>query len=134
MTLGSNSPVEWHFSIKKIGETLYRIEAKAQMDKGFHIWAMEAGGDGSLIPTSVTIEAPETVEWQTAWTESKAPLVQTLDFIDGPIRWHEQTVIFSRDFKGRKAATLKGNATFQACNDQMCFPPDAASFSLVLPE
>jgi hypothetical protein len=121
------NPVHWQFSIKKMDNDLYRFEAKANMDAGFHIWAQDPGGDGTLIPTSFTAEALQG-GWVGDWKESTQPKTEKLEFIDGAIRWHEKSIVFYRDFKGKKGDKVKGAVQYQTCNDVMCLPPAIENF------
>ncbi len=121
------NPVHWQFSVKKMDNDLYRFEAKATLDNGFHIWAQDPGGDGTLIPTSFTAEELQG-GWSGDWKESAAPKTAKLDFIDGAIRWHEKTITFYRDFKGKRGDKVKGAVQYQTCNDMMCLPPAIENF------
>jgi len=127
------NPVHWHFSVKKLGnDDTYRFEAKATLDNGFHIWAQDPGGDGSLIPTSFTAEQLQNGGWIGDWKEATNPRTQKLDFIEGDIRWHEKTVTFYRDFKGKRGDKVKGAVQYQSCNDQMCLPPAIENFVVMV--
>ena len=121
------NPVHWQFSVKKMDNDLYRFEAKATLDNGFHIWAQDPGGDGTLIPTSFTAEELQG-GWAGDWKESNQPKTQKLDFIDGAIRWHEKSITFYRDFKGKRGDKVKGAVQYQTCNDIMCLPPAIENF------
>lgn len=121
-------PVHWQFSVKKTDNDLYRFEARATMDNGYHIWAQDPGGDGSLIPTSFTTEALQNGGWSGDWKESTQPKVQNMTEIEGAVRFHEKTVTFYRDFKGKAGDKIKGAVQYQSCNDRMCFPPAIENF------
>lgn len=129
----SASPVMWDFSVTAPEAGTYRIRATAVLQPGFHIWALDAGGDGSLIATSFTMIDLQQGTWVGEWTESKDPVIETLEFIEGAIRWHEQKVTFYRDIKAPAGSEVKGSVVFQTCNDQMCFPPEDLEFELELP-
>jgi len=102
------------------------------MDKGYHIWAMDAGGDGSLIPTSISVEEPDEFSWEGDWKELRKPQEQTYEFIDGKVFFFEDSATFTRDFKAKKGITLTGEAEYQTCNEQMCYPPASEDFSIEL--
>ncbi len=121
------NPVHWQFSVKKMDNDLYRFEAKATLDAGYHIWAQDPGGDGSLIPTSFTAEAVQG-GWVGDWKENAQPKTQKLEFIEGAIRWHEKNITFFRDFKGKHGDKIKGAVQYQTCNDKMCLPPAIENF------
>lgn len=127
---GKQAVVHWDFSVTKKGKDTWTLKAKATMDKGYHIWALDAGGDGSLIPTTITVEEPEDFSWEGEWQEVRRPKEQTYEFIDGKVFFFEDSATFTRDFKAEKGTTLNGSAEYQTCNDQMCYPPATADFSL----
>ena len=129
----AQSPVHWSFIIQKKSNGEYRFEAHAIMDKGFHIWALDAGGDGSLIPTSFVSESLAKGSWTSDWKEQAPPIVQTLTFIEGAVRWHQQEITFYRDFKGAPGTRIKGGVEFQTCNEQMCYPPATELFDTKAP-
>ncbi|MFA6059231.1 MAG: protein-disulfide reductase DsbD domain-containing protein [Taibaiella sp.] len=128
----SNNPVHWTFSIKKMDTDVFRFEAKATLDKGYHVWAQDPGGDGSLIPTSFTAEQLQNGGWTGDWKEVEQPKIAKMDFIDGAVRWHEKTVTFYRDFKGKRGDKVKGAVQYQSCNDKMCFPPAIENFVVLV--
>jgi hypothetical protein len=124
----ANNPVHWEFSIKKLGDDAYRFEAKATLEKGYHVWAQDPGGDGSLIPTSFTAEQLQNGGWSGDWKEMEQPKITKMEYIDGAVRWHEKAVTFYRDFKGKRGDKIKGAVQYQSCNDKMCFPPAIENF------
>lgn len=128
----NKSPVSWHFEIKKTSNGDYRLEAMAIMAQGFHVWAQDPGGDGSLIPTSFTAEQIPNGKWIGDWKEVESPKTQTLEFVEGAVRWHEKSVTFYREFKAPKGSKIKGSVQFQTCNDQICLPPAIQNFSVLV--
>lgn len=127
-----NNPVHWEFSVKKLGDGAFRFEAKATLDKGYHVWAQDPGGDGSLIPTSFTAEQLQNGGWVGDWKELEQPKVAKMEYIDGAVRWHEKVVTFYRDFKGKRGDKVKGAVQYQSCNDKMCFPPAIENFIVLV--
>jgi thiol:disulfide interchange protein DsbD len=128
----TNNPVHWTFSVKKMDNDVFRFEAKATLDKGYHVWAQDPGGDGSLIPTSFTAEQLQNGGWTGDWKEVEQPKVARMEYIDGAVRWHEKTVTFYRDFKGKRGDKVKGAVQYQSCNDKMCFPPAIENFVVMV--
>ncbi|KAA5534749.1 hypothetical protein F0919_09050 [Taibaiella lutea] len=127
------NPVSWQFSIKKMDNGAYRLEAKATLANGFHIWAQDPGGDGSLIPTSFTSEQMQSGKWINDWKEMESPKSEKVSvFGDAVVRWFEKTVTFYRDFNAKKGDKIKGAVQYQSCNDQMCFPPAIQNFMVVV--
>lgn len=132
-TTKAESPVNWQFSAKKLDNGDYRLEAKAVLSGGYHIWAQDPGGDGTLIPTSFTAGQIQNGKWIGDWKEIETPKVQKLDYVDGAVRYHEKTVTFTRDFKAKSGDQIKGSVQYQSCNERMCLPPAIQNFSVVAP-
>lgn len=126
-----NNPVHWQFSVKKLDNDLFRFEAVATLDKGFHVWAQDPGGDGSLIPTSFTAEQLQG-GWVGDWKEQEQPKAAKMEGVDETVRWHERSVTFYRDFKGKRGDKVKGAVQYQSCNDKMCFPPAIENFLVLV--
>jgi hypothetical protein len=131
-TTAPANPVNWQFSIKKLDNGDYRLEAKAALSQGYHIWAQDPGGDGTLIPTSFTAEQIQNGKWMGDWKEEQTPTVQKIAYVDGAVRYHERTVTFFRDFKAKKGDKIKGAVQYQSCNEKMCFPPAIENFAIVV--
>ena len=127
---GRQDVVHWDFSVIRKSSNTWTLKAKATMDKGYHIWALDAGGDGSLIPTAIAVEEPDELTWEGEWKEIRKPREQTYEFIEGKVFFFEGSATFTRDFKAEKGITLTGSAEYQTCNEQMCYPPTSAEFSL----
>lgn len=126
--------VGWKVEAKPVNadKTEYVITAKAIMQNGYHIWAMDAGGDGSLIPTSITLS--DNISWKDEWTADQKVHAETLEFIEGTVYSYSKTVTFTRHFILPKGIhKLNGMITFQTCNESMCLPPEDVPFEIALP-
>ena len=123
-------PVKWKFNIEKVKGDTYIIKATANLSAGFHIWALDPGGDGSLIPTAFEFEDDDLIQWKEEWKESPKPDMQELEYVDGAIFWHENKVVFTRAFISENPMPINGFVSFQVCNAQSCFPPEDIEFKL----
>lgn len=123
-------PVEWNVRLKTIDGNTFQIIAEAKMKDGFHIWALDAGGDGSLINTGIVVDAD--LDWvEQQWQSDRRPRSETYEFIEGKVNYFEKQVQLSRTFKAEKIPEIiKGTITYQSCNEAMCLPPKDHSFSL----
>lgn len=99
------------------------LQVKATMDMGFHIWAFNAGGDGSLINTNLEIIAPKAVNAE--WKSLETPKSEMIEFMDeAPVNYFENAVTFETtipSLKGIKQIEVK--VLYQTCNAEMCYPP-----------
>ncbi|WP_158605934.1 protein-disulfide reductase DsbD domain-containing protein [Taibaiella sp. KBW10] len=130
------NPVSWKVTVQATNKehTEYQLTAKATIEKGFHIWALDAGGDGSLINTAIELQTPS-VSWKSdTWASDKEAHKETLEFIEGPVFSFEKSVSLTRVFSiAQKTKKIKGTITYQTCNESMCLPPEDFVFELDLP-
>lgn len=127
--------VSWTVDVRYANKenTEYLVTAEATIKSGFHIWALDAGGDGSLINTAVVTETPS-ISWLNEWAADRAPHKETLEFIDGPVFSFDKKVKLSRIFKvDANTKKIKGTITYQTCNESMCLPPEDVPFEVNLP-
>src|SRR5690606_39531643 len=114
----------------KIGDGIFEIIATATINDGFHIWDLDAGGDGSLINTSIEVKDAAKFEMVQPFKSMSEPTILDLDFIEGAVRWHDNKVIFKAVYKVPKGSNIHVVITYQACNHEMCFPPEDLDFNL----
>ena len=123
----SQNPVRWEFKLIPEQGDNYKIQATAYIQDGFHIFALDAGGDGTLISTEFEISD---VQDTTEWTSVRKPKTIQLDFIDGDIYWHEKKVTFNKIVELEDASEISGEVYFQVCNEEKCLPPATEIFTL----
>lgn len=128
-----DKPVNWKVEAKKVGENQFQISAEAKMKDGFHIWALNAGGDGSLINTNIDLTS-KGITWNDhTWNASKRPKSERYEYIDGAVNYFERSVTFTRNFTVKAGVNkVEGQITYQTCNEMMCYPPQDIPFSLEL--
>jgi thiol:disulfide interchange protein DsbD len=125
--------VQWSYKVMARPGNSYELQATATIKEGYHIWALDAGGDGSLIATAFDTK-DDNIKWQDGWRENAKPQEHTYEFIEGAVRYFEHTVTFSRIFTvAGSAKAISGTVTFQTCNDRMCLPPETTGFEAGLP-
>ncbi len=114
--------VTWKFDMKPSSDNTYLFSATATIEKGYHIFALDAGGDGTLMNTEFEIDdySDAPVEWRVV----PQPKTVVLDYVDGDIYWHENKVTFSKVITLEGDATVfTGTVTYQICNEDKCLPP-----------
>ena len=128
----AEQPVKWQVTVQHLGNDEFQLVAKAKMKPNFHIWALDAGGDGSLINTSIETSSEDELDWtDKTWKSNKQPKTETFEFIEGAVHYFENEVVFTRNFKVKEPVTsIKGTISYQSCNESMCFPPDDIPFDV----
>ncbi len=123
------TPVKWTFSSKKINDCEAELIFKATIDKGFHLYAMDAG-EGP-ISTSFTFEKNPAVSLVGKVTEPKPKKVMDPNF-GVELEFFENEAVFRQKVKILKDGKthVKGGVEFMSCDDKMCLPPEILEFSL----
>lgn len=128
----TTSPVKWNFKAKKGHEANeYQLIFSAQLDKGFHVFAPEPGGDGLLIPTSVTLTHPELFTTKSPLIPQRRPVTKEMEGV-GYVNYYEGEIEFILTVHTDKTNTVQGTLSFQCCNEAMCFPPRDIPFTINL--
>lgn len=128
-------PVEWTVHIKALeAPQQYQLVAEAKIEDGFHIWALEAGGDGSLINTEVVMDDDHHYIWlEKEWQTNQAPTPIDLEYIDGTLFWYEKAVTIYRTIISEVSMPVEGSIIYQVCNEQYCYPPETHAFKTMIP-
>jgi hypothetical protein len=126
------SPVKWTFSSKKGNNpNEYIITAKANIQKGFHVFAPDPGGDGLLIPTEMNVENKDKFKNVGNLIPQRRPITKEMKGI-GMVNYYESEIEFHLTVESENPGTVIGVMSSQACNDLMCFPPTDVEFNIKL--
>lgn len=123
------NPVSWDFSVKKNDKGQYDFVAQARIAEKWHIYAMQPGGDGSLIGT--TLQFDKSVKLLSQPKELTPAREETL--LDDRVRLHSGKARIGATLNGKPGDKVSGTVEYQACNDMMCLPPKTQTFTLTLP-
>jgi len=127
----NQSPVIWKFDVKKSSENTYTIYSTAIIEKGWHVFTTEPGGDGLLIPTAINIDENKGITISKPFTLDGKFVTHDMEFV-GKVNYVEGIGQFTITVISKTATTLKGLLTYQCCNEKMCLPPTDVPFSVEL--
>ena len=128
-SLSASKIVSWKYVLKPVEGNVYQFTATAVIEKGYHIFHLDAGGDGTLINTEITFN--DGTETDGEWSVTPAPKVIQLDIIEGDIYWHEKAVSFSKTVALPEGVRmLSGSISYQVCNEEKCLPPATLDFQV----
>jgi thiol:disulfide interchange protein DsbD len=129
------SPTRVHLSYatKIISETNAELIITAKMDKGWHIYSMNPGGDGSLIAPEITFTKNNEVELIGSATE-KGKLETQDDAGIGPYHFFENKVVYTQKIKYKNKIKIKGEFYYQTCNENGCLKPTSVDFVIDMNE
>ncbi len=127
------NPVKWSVSAKSLDYETYEVLIKATIGKGYDIYSHNTPDDLGPIPTVIRIEKSNDFQKIGGLTfigkERKM-----MDLIwDAEVAKFSGEVTFVQKIKLLKdQAVINGFYEAQACNDEMCFPPDGDDFKITL--
>ncbi len=131
-------PSKWTLKVSQTdgehrpGEKAYKLEFNVSLKPGWHIYALDPGGDGTLIPPSFHFADSASVR-PDEMVEGSRPQEATMEGIDGKVRFFDGKATFFTTVSAKKGRVIKGTYTYQLCNNQMCLPPKTAPFVFKIP-
>lgn len=123
-------PVKWNFTSKKIDATTYELHMKATVDRGWHLYAQEAG-EGPVPTTFELNRNPLVVPVGKIREVGKLHKAFDKNF-DSELKYYENEVSFVQKVtvKGKAATKVKGKVQFMVCDDHQCLPPKDVDFAI----
>lgn len=125
------NPIKWSFYTKQNNDLSYTVYAKAIMEEGWHVFALDPGGDGLLIPTQLTIAENKAII-KKGKVEVEGDLVKANMEGIGNVNYYEKEVIFKQKITVTNQKKVSGTISFQMCNEHMCLPPEDLNFTVEL--
>ncbi len=121
-------PASWKYEVRKTDTGDFFV-FMLNLEKGWHIWAMEPGGDGFQIPPSFLFDDNNQVEiLGPAMEKGKRETVE-MDGIDGAVHYYSNTVEYIQPARLKpETRQVSGRHVYQVCNDRMCLPPVEKDF------
>ncbi len=125
-------PVTWSFGTEKTGDNKFDIVMTAEIDNGWHLYAMDIA-EGGPIATSFTFEEPSGYALEGKPVAIDKPEVKFDNSFGMDIGMHSVRAGFRQKITVTQyPATVKGFVTFMSCDDKQCLPPRDIEFSLVI--
>ena len=110
-------PVAWSTSVEQIAEGEYRIDFKASIEEGWHMYDL-GPYEGGPLATAFTFDPIEGYELVGAVTANKESVRQMDEVFEMEIGHYEGDVVFSQVVKAPQGADVKCMVEWQACSDQ----------------
>jgi len=126
------NPVKWSVGFKKVSATEAVILLKANVEQGWHIYGLNVP-NGGPISTSFTF-TPGNGAKVNGKPAAKEPKTKYEDVFKMDVPYYNGEVIFQQKVKlaNNKPTTVKGVATFMACDKERCLPPDEYEFAVTI--
>lgn len=116
-------PVEWSTSVEKTTEDTYILVSKANIEKGWHLYAQDVPEDGP-IPTTFLYNLDSEVALLGQTKELEGHIVDDPVFLM-KIKYFEQYAEFRQTIKvsSNTITSVIGEVEFMVCDDTRCLPP-----------
>ncbi|PZF74784.1 protein-disulfide reductase DsbD domain-containing protein [Taibaiella soli] len=124
----AQDPTTWTYEVKKKSATEYDLVFHLQLQAGFHIWALNPGGDGLQIVPSFTFDKNANLELVGKVHENGRPTRSKMEGIEGSVNYFSGSVDYIQTVKMKKPGKVTGKHEYQVCNDMMCLPPKDKNF------
>ncbi len=117
------NPVKWKTTVVKISDTEYELQAKANIEIGWHLYSQNIP-DGGPIPTHFNFSKSASYQLIGNVIEGKGKTVDDKVF-NLRIKFFEKETVFKQRIKAlaTKPFQIKAEVEFMVCNDQNCLPP-----------
>ena len=110
-------PVTWSSSVEKISEGEYRVDFKASVADGWHMYDL-GPYEGGPMATAFTFDPIEGYELVGEVKPSKESVREMNEIFEMVIGSYEGDVIFSQVIKAPEGAKVNGVVEWMACSDQ----------------
>ena len=110
-------PVAWSTSVEQVADDEYRIDFKATVAEGWHMYDL-GPYEGGPMATTFTFDSIEGYELVGAVTANKESVREMNDIFEMEIGQYDGEVIFSQVVKAPEGATVNVLAEWMACSDQ----------------
>ncbi len=127
-------PVSWTFSSSEMSDAAVELQMKADIEDGWHLYALELPSDQGPIPTSFEFDESadfalvDKVQQGKYKTDYDPNFMMDLHFFDVEALFRQKI-----ERKNSKAFSVSGMLTFMVCNDEMCLPPEDVYFDIDVP-
>lgn len=126
------NPVKWTFTHKNLGNGEYELSFSAAIDKGWHLYALNAKGEESMTATAINYQSLSGLELIGDPTQP-APISEYDSIIGEQLNYFYEQTVFSQKVRLLSSpSTLKGSVEFTVCNENGCLPPELAEFEFEL--
>lgn len=127
------NPVKWNYSIVKVADKTYDVKITAILDKGWHLYAQDAGEGPE--PTTFTFAANPMFKLEGKVKEVGKLRKEYDPNFDSELKFYSNEVTFVQRIKMRSAVStvVNGSVNFMVCNDRKCLPPKDVPFSVKVP-
>lgn len=123
-------PTTWSFKTKKISEGEYELLINCKLKPEWHLWSLNPGGDGMLVPPMFTFSKNKDIEVVGKIKESGKKISKEFPGTDGITHFFENEVSYTQKFKAKANTVFKGSVRYQSCDHGQCLKPEEKPFEV----
>lgn len=125
-----SDPTTWSFKAKKVSGADYELIINCKLRPEWHLWSLDPGGDGMLVPPSFTFEKNSNIEVVGKIKEVGKKISKEFPGTDGITHFYENEVSYIQKFKVKANTVFKGSVNYQSCDHSQCLKPEAKAFEV----
>ncbi|WP_165836240.1 protein-disulfide reductase DsbD family protein [Taibaiella soli] len=122
-------PTTWSYEVKKETADHYELIFHLKIKEGWHIYAFDPGGDGSLLPPTFNFDKNANVVLKGKVKQHGKLISETLEGIDGVVNMYKNQVDYVQEITAKANTKITGKQEYQVCDDHMCLPPKKKNFT-----
>lgn len=127
-------PVKWAFEVKVINLDEAQIEAKATIEPKWHLYATKvSNAPVEFPPIATTMKLKRSDAYKAAGRLVGSPYISHFDpMYEAELNYYENTATFTKKIQilSGKPFVVKGEISYQACDDEKCTFPAPVPFEL----
>lgn len=125
-------PIEWKFTVQKIGTDTYRVYVTAFISDSWRLYSGQSAGEG-LMPTLVEFEESAFIHLLGSANEMGLFKEEFDTKLDTRTRYCTSVVSFVQEVKtDGRPVSVKGKIVFIACTEKRCLEPKEIEFQVEL--
>jgi thiol:disulfide interchange protein len=127
-------PVKLSLTSEKIGEGVYEITVKADIEEGWAVYSQDDYGDMGPWPTSMVVDPKEEITLEGKPAETGSKVIDGHDVVfDMQVKKFKESASFTQRVNTTDPnAAVTGMFEYMTCNDETCLPPETQYFIIGL--
>lgn len=128
--LKDNSKIS--YEARKKDANKYELIVHMKLEKGWHVYSIKPGGDGSLKPAIVSFRPDPKVKYVGGIKERGKLISEVMIEGDPKINMYADRVDYVQEVTVNGTTTVTGTYEYQICNDRTCLPATKKEFKIVV--
>lgn len=123
-------PTTWTFNASKLKDNEYELKIHCSLKPEWHLWSLDPGGDGLLVPPSFKFTKNPQVLIHEKIKESGKKISKEFPGTDGVTHFFENEITYTQKLKVLSNTSIKGNVNYQTCDHSQCLKAVDRAFEI----